>query len=263
MTGFAPANRLLPRLAAVVALSAGCSLQDFAYLNGGGGGSGGAGDPSSGNSSSGGTKLQGASGDQTSGAVGAGGSAAGSEATNGGEPGEMPLGGAPSEPAAGAPNAGTGAVGELVNPSFETSNTMGWTVEPADALIKKHAYVQWPVGGASVPDGNYELSTWHMTDMFSVEVYQTIMGLEDGTYTFKGYFSRGDGFNSTQMFARNCGGAEVEPVPVPLTEPTQWLAVPMTGIEVVGGSCEVGVLIDSNANNWLNADLFSFEKETQ
>jgi hypothetical protein len=50
-------------------------------------------------------------------------------------------------------------------------------------------------------------------------------------------------------------------VPIPLTEPTQWLDVEVTGIEVVGGSCEVGIAIDSKATNWLNADLFTFQKE--
>jgi hypothetical protein len=34
--------------------------------------------------------------------------------------------------------------------------------------------------------------------------------------------------------------------------------VELPGIVVSGGSCTVGVLIDSNANNWLNADKFTF-----
>jgi hypothetical protein len=262
-------NRLVSGLQTVAVLLAGCSLQKFDYLQGGDGGNGGGGVASSaGSSDQAGTDSQGESGRGEPGGGGGGASSAGTSSKGGNSPlggthhaGGDDAGGADGGGAGGKPNGGTGAVGELVNPSFETSNTSGWTVSPATALTKKHAFVQWPVGGGSVPDGNYEFSTWHMTDAFAVELYQTISGLEDGVYKFKGYFSRGDGFNAVSVFARNCGATDPDPVDVPLTEPTQWLAVEVVGITVTGGSCEVGLSIDSNASNWLNADLFSFEPD--
>jgi hypothetical protein len=261
-----------------VLLLAGCSFQSFDYLEeaSGSGGSGGAG--------AGGTTISAGSGNPQAGSNSpaeggmgepsrAGSSGGPSEAGKGGSGGSEPLaiggvpasdGGAGGVAGDGTGNENTGAVGQLVNPSFETSNTLGWTVEPTDALTKRHAFVQVPQGTATVPDGGYEFSTWHMTDAFAVEVSQTITGLEDGTYTFKGYFSRGDGFNSVSIFARNCGGeVDPEPVAVPLTDPSQWLNVELTGIEVLGGSCDVGLSIDSNPTNWLNADLFTFEKEAE
>jgi hypothetical protein len=251
-------------LQAALLLLVGCSLQKFDYLQGGASGASSGGSPAAGGSQDrGGTESSGEAGKletaagsagQAEAGKGGGGAESGGTSAAAGEGGMDSAGGAADKP-----NGGTGAVGELVNPSFETSNTMGWTVEPSDALTKKHAFVQWPVGGGSVPHGNYEFSTWHGTDAFAVEAYQKIEGLADGKYTFKGYFSRGDGFNDVHLFARHCGGAEAEPVPIPLTEPTQWLAVEMNGIDVVGGSCEVGMVIDSNASNWLNADMFSFE----
>lgn len=265
-------NRFLSGLQTVAVLLAGCSLQKFDYLQEGDGGSGGAGASSvGGNTDQAGTDSPGESGKGEPGAGGAAGSSSAGSASKGGKgplggthnAGGDDEGGADSGGAGGKPNGGTGAVGELVNPSFETSNTSGWTVSPATALTKKHAFVQWPVGGGSVPDGNYEFSTWHMTEAFEVDLYQTISGLEDGVYTFKGYFSRGDGFNAVSIFARNCGALDPEPVEVPLTEPTQWLAVEMVGITVTGGSCEVGLRIDSNASNWLNADLFSFGPDVE
>jgi hypothetical protein len=34
-------------------------------------------------------------------------------------------------------------------------------------------------------------------------------------------------------------------------------------IEVVGGSCEVGLHIESQPKEWMNADLFTFEKDAE
>jgi len=256
-------------------LLASCSFQNFDYLEqaagGGGGKSGGAGGAGT---TAGNSSQQAGSSSAAEGGMGEpanGGSAGSSTEAGKGGTGSEPVGsggvtdegGAGGTAGEGTGNAGTGAVGQLVNPSFETSNTLGWTVDPTDALTKRHAFVQLAQGTATVPDGAYQFSTWHMTDTYTVEVHQTVTGLEDGTYTFKGYFSRGDGFNAVSLFARNCGGTDPEPVPVPLTDASQWLNVELPGIEVVGGSCDVGLSIDSNPANWLNADLFTFEKEVE
>jgi hypothetical protein len=271
MGDFVRLSKFGTHLCAAGALLVACSLQNFDYLQDGGTGGTSAGTAGSNNAgasaSAGGTTILGEAGATLQGDAGRTSSPQGGKGgtppeTQMGEAGEPAfVGGAGGAAGADTGNMGTGAVGELVNPSFETGNTMGWTVLPAEALTKKHAYVQWPVGGGSVPEGHYEFSTWHETDAFTVELSQTIKGLSDGTYTFKGYFSRGDGFNSVTMFARNCGSTDPAPVPIPLTEPTQWLDVEVTGIEVVGGSCEVGIAIDSKPTNWLNADLFTFQKE--
>ena len=283
MKRIASTARLTPRAQAVLLLLASCSFQKFDYLQDGGGAnagssSGGKGGAATNNGGGGGSQQagsdsagaagqpesgRGGGGSGNSGAAGKGGNVnggrGGSEVVNDAGAGDQTsAGGAAGDT---GNNGGTGAVGQLVNPSFETSNTLGWTVEPTEALTKRHAFVQLPQGTATVPDGAYEFSTWHMTDAVTGEIYQTVTGLEDGTYTFKGYFSRGDGFNSVSMFARNCGGTDPEPVPVPLTDPSQWLNVEVTGIEVTGGSCDVGLSIDSNPANWLNADQFTFAKE--
>lgn len=267
--------RLTSRWQAGLVLLASCSFQNFDYLEdaaGSGGSSGGG---------AGGTALTAGSANQQAGSHAApeGGMGEPGNAGSAGGPSLAGKGGTDTEPdgtggvpepggAGGAAGedtgtAGTGAVGQLVNPSFETTNTLGWTVDPTDALTKRHAFVQLAQGTATVPDGSYQFSTWHMTDAYTVELHQTITGIEDGTYTFKAYFSRGDGFNSVFMFARNCGGTDPEPVPVPLTDASQWLNVEVTGIEVVGGSCDVGLSLDANPANWLNADLFTFEKEAE
>jgi len=241
----------------VLLLAAGCSLQDFDYLQQGGGGS-----------SAGGTASAGAN-SQSGSDTGEGGETAGSNSvagkggsnSSGSNSGGSNSGGSNSGGSAGKANGGTGAVGELVNPSFETSNTMGWTVDPADALSDRHAFVQPPTAGSSVPDGGYEFSTWHMTDKFVVDLHQTVTGIEDGTYVFKGYFNLGTGFNKVEAYATDCGGADPAPQAVVSNGATEWQAVSVTGIVVKGGECTVGVRIDSNPTNWLNADLFTFEPD--
>ncbi|RYZ09882.1 MAG: hypothetical protein EOO73_03095 [Myxococcales bacterium] len=248
-------------------LAAGCSLQDFDYLQKGTGGSNAGGTSSSAGTSAAGTESgQGGEGAEpsTAGTGGAepsagtksGGSNSGGTGNNAGTGGGGGKGGT-----GGTGGGGTGATGELLNGSFETNSTMGWTVDPAKALANppRYAFVQPPTSGATVPDGGYEFSTWHMVDAFKVDLYQTIEGVKDGTYVFKGYFNLGSGHNRVELYATNCGGKDPTPTAVLPAGDAVWSPVLLEGIEVKGGSCTVGLYIDSNKLNWLNADLFTFE----
>jgi len=243
----------------LLVLAVGCSLQDFDYLQHGAGGmsnaGGSGGNAAAGKSTQGGNDVEGEGGDRSPGA-------AGTRTETGGSGGVVSTAGKGN--VAGGPSGGSGGggpTGQLINPSFETGNTMGWTVDPPQIGAERHAYVQGPQGTAVLPDGNYQLSTWHKTDAFVVDVYQTVEGLKDGSYIFKGYYARGDGFNAVQFYAKDCGGAPVQPLPLPLAGPSDWLPAKLGPIEVKGGKCTVGVHIDSNATNWFNADLFSFEPD--
>lgn len=280
MKSFARSPRLASHLQTALLLVAGCSFQTFDYLEDGAGGSSsstagrnGAGsgtsnDSGSGGSQSGGSDTTPQGGEPDPGGGGKSTSSAG-QPSKGGKGGETVAdageGNAPQAGAGGAAGSSTGGTkptGELVNPSFETGTTTGWQVDPADALAAKHAFVQWAQGGGTVPDGKNEFGIWNAKDTYTVDLHQTIEGLEDGTYTFKGYFNRG-ALTAAWIFARECGGTDPEPMPVPLTEPAQWLAVSLPGIEVVGGTCQVGLHVEAEPENWLNADLFSFEKDAE
>jgi hypothetical protein len=243
-------------------LVAGCSLQDFDYLQQQGTGGSNAG----GTSSSAGTSTAGTE-------TGEGGEAAGPSA--GGKGGSAPTGGSNASGSASGGSAsgnggsssgtggggkggdgGTGATGELVNGSFETNTTIGWTLSPATSF----AFTQQKQGTATIPDGIYQFSTWAEKDAFTVDLHQTIEGVEDGTYVFKGYFNLGGSFNSVEAYATDCGGDDPEPIAILPAGASAWLPIEVSGIEVKGGSCTVGVRIDSNAQDWLNADLFTFER---
>lgn len=145
----------------------------------------------------------------------------------------------------------------LVNPSFESSLT-GWTIDPPDAgpSGKRYVYTQAPTDSSKPPNGSQELATWHDKDSYQVTVSQTLRGLKDGIYTFQGYFSS-DRSGGTFIFARNCGGADRE-VQVPTTSWT-WFTFGIKDIHVSGGSCEVGIRVIGAPNDYLNADMFTFE----
>jgi hypothetical protein len=200
-------------------LAAGCSLQDFDYLQQGAGGSSSAGTSSAAGTSTAGTENGEGGEGATPTAGGKGGTApSGGTKSGGSDSGGTNPGGAD---AGGAGIGGTDGTGELVNGSFETNSTAGWTVEPEKALQNppRYAFVQPPPQGAFVFDGSYEFSTWHAMDSYTVHLYQTIEGLADGTYRFKGYFNLGAGHNSVEIYAADCGGEDPEPTMVPAAGP--------------------------------------------
>jgi hypothetical protein len=147
----------------------------------------------------------------------------------------------------------------LVNPTFD-QGLAGWTFVPQSAM-GKYAFIQAPIGSATTPQGQaYELATYSATDAFAVQVSQTLSNLPDGRYTFSGFFNRGTN-NQAYMFANGCGGA-AQQTTIPISTPTGWDPVSITGIQVTGGTCQIGFYVDANATNWLNADGFSFQLDT-
>lgn len=274
-----------------------CSFQDFDHLQkgpggGGGGGqdatggravSGGAGNSSQGGASGGGGKSSlggaagssgapagGAGGDAGGGGVGGSGGAAG-EGEQGGEGGAV-VGGAGGQGAGpGQGGAGGDAVGGaggvggpvlvgnlLANPSFEAGLT-GWMVDPTSAAISptRYVYTQPAASGGTTVDGTLELATWHLTDEYTLAVYQVVRGLRPGVYSFKGNFSSLRS-RAAYLFARNCGGPERQAVIV--TNSFPWFEVAIPDIEVSTPTCEVGFSVHNVGDDWVNADMFTFEK---
>ena len=238
------ARRFVLAVGGSMAWLAACSFQDFSSLDGGDDSGTGDGDgDGDGDTGSGGrtnTSSGGRSGNE-------GGESSGGQGETGDGDGDMGgMGGAP-EP-------------ELLNPSFETGSTLNWEVSPSSAIASRHVYVQFPTGEVPAPDGNYELAFWHATDSYDLVVSQKLTGLSDGTYTFSGYFSRGANLLVT-MFAKNCSAKDPTPKEIPSTDPSSFTRFSLTGIEVKGGSCEVGITVEGGPNDWMNADLFALTRE--
>jgi hypothetical protein len=235
-----------------------------------GGGSSSSGSSSVGNSNTG--AAAGASASQDGGAAGAatsgGGSGGGGPPTggtgpsggSGGDAGAAPQGGVGGEPVApGTP--------VLVNPSFE-GGLKGWSVDPPSAAdASEHAPAKPPVfqqwggeGAANVQavDGDYVLSTWYESAGYSARIYQVLEGLEDGTYTLKAHVANIATINTAELYAKGC--SDTDPAPLALSGSETLIERVLEGIEVEGGTCEVGINIEAKAADWVNVDLFSFEK---
>lgn len=234
-----------------------CSLQNFDALGSGVNNATGGLDQGTGGSPSdggGNAATQGGTTD-TGGAVGTS-STGGKSAIAPRTGGTSSFGGASST--GGASSAG-GASGKLVNPSFE-SGSNGWMSDPASELGFPNsslysAFVQGPIGTATVHQGNYQLSIYNSTRTYQVKIYQVITGLSDGQYIFSGWFTRGT-MTTAYLYATGCGGAEPAHSAIPTSD--IWTAVSVTGIAVAGGHCEVGFYVEGNNPDWLNADDFAF-----
>lgn len=234
-----PRRRLLVWAAALAGVYA-CSFQDFSSLQDGGGSSGGG-------TSGGGDGSGGAGGAaSTGGSPDTGGAASGGVGPGSGGGGLGGMGGVP--------------VSFIENGSFETGNTSSWDVVPSSALQNRHVYVQTPTGTVPAPDGVYELAFWHDTDSYQVTISQVVEDLEDGTYTLAGFFSRGANMTAT-LFARNCSDKDPEPRDIPMTDPNSFTLFRLTDIEVSGGRCEVGVMVDAGPGDWMNMDMLTLTKE--
>jgi hypothetical protein len=158
---------------------------------------------------------------------------------------------------AGGADVDAGPPNLITNWSFENGYA-GWLFLPTTAE-GKDAFTQTPVPGAHVIDGQYEMATWSGTEAFTVKIYQQLTNVPNGTYTFQGYFNLGMN-NQVYLYSKNCGGPDQQ-ANIPITGATQWESIAITGIQVTGGSCEVGFYIDAAVSNWVNADAFTFELE--
>lgn len=230
--------------------STACSLKNFDYLKEG---SSAAGDSSLGGQDTGGGGNANVAGESSGGSSGSESSAGGTTTARGGSTGSS-VGGTS------ATTTTAGPTGKLINPSFENGST-GWTADPAGELgwpndPKYSAFVQPPVGSATVHEGAVQLSFYNSERAFQVKVSQTIEGIADGQYTFSGWFTLGT-LKSTYIYAKGCGGTDPPQVPITLSD--IWHQVSIPTIDVVGGKCEVGFYVDGAAFSWLNADDFAFE----
>jgi hypothetical protein len=98
------------------------------------------------------------------------------------------------------------------------------------------------------------LSVYDATRTYAFKVYQVVDGLTDGQYVFSGWFYHG-AITTAYLFATDCGGAD--PAHATVVTSDTWVKVTLTGIEVVGGHCEVGFYVEGGGADWLNADDFT------
>ncbi len=297
------ARSSLPALACVALGLYACSLQNFEYLQEGeagapSGGKGGSAGSSGGSSGAGGSSGSTAGSSNPSDGGGGDGAGQGGEAGIAGSSGEggAPAGGTGGTVEGGAPSAGQGGEGgvplgsggdgtgtgatagtpseggaggeppvvaqpELQNPDFELG-LVGWIVDPPSAALPANRYIYTQAPNPTNGSG-LALATWHMSAEYEIFVYQTLTGLEPGTYTFKGMLST-QSTREAYLFARNCGGEEIREIIYPVS--FEWFEVAIESFTVSQDTCEVGLFVHGTKvgdamPDWLNADNFSFEKD--
>lgn len=246
-----PSIRLF-RLASGFALLAACSFQDFSSLQDGeaGGGDGdGDGNGDGDGDATGGTSTGDGDGDGSGGIGGTGGTSTGDGDGDGDGDTSGGMGGMGGMP-----------VSVLENGSFETSSTAGWTIDPPGAVSSRHVFVQAPTGTVPAPDGIYELAFWHDTDSYEVTISQQVSDIPDGTYTLRGYFSRGPNL-MVEFFARGCSDEDPQPEEIPVTDSNSFTLFIVEDIVVEGGECEIGISVSAGPGDWMNVDHITLTRE--
>lgn len=141
----------------------------------------------------------------------------------------------------------------VVNPSLEndgcaTSKIAGWSYSgsvPASDYLEKNNNAK----SGRFHHVNYSASA------YDAYTYQTISGLENGTYTLKAWVQSSGGQNTAKMLATDFGSSEVN-VNLPTT--SAWTQVSINNITVTNGQCTIGFYTNANANNWSCFDDVEF-----
>ncbi|MFJ3670801.1 glycosyl hydrolase 53 family protein [Streptomyces sp. NPDC090106] len=142
------------------------------------------------------------------------------------------------------------AASTLTNGGFETDGAgaatpSGWSEYGSTAA----SYVE--SGGHA---GSYRLTHW-ASAAYTVETYQYLSGLTNGTYTLTAWVRSGGGQNSAYLALKNCGSAE-QRTDLPVSA-GGWIRI-VTSIAVTNNQCTISVNSNANAGNWINVDDLTF-----
>lgn len=102
---------------------------------------------------------------------------------------------------------------------------------------------------------------WWRGEPFKVELSHAFTGLQDGRYTLRAWAAGGGGEKALQLFARDCGDAATHGADITNTGWQKWKQYTVSGIQVSGGRCTVGVRVDGQTGNWGNLDDIEFLRE--
>ncbi len=140
----------------------------------------------------------------------------------------------------------------VVNPSFEADRVekkkpVGWIVEDSIAG-SAHANLK----NVSMYCGKFAWQQKASND-YTGKLYQIIDNLPDGKYTLKAWVKSSGGQNAANMYIKDYGGEEIN---VSIAhEIAEWTQITVCeGLEIKGGSCEIGFFSDAKAEQWIMMD---------
>ena len=144
-------------------------------------------------------------------------------------------------------------VGPIVNPDFEangpTETPTGWSTTGNAAA----SYTQQ--GGYS---GKYCL-TQYAANAYQVYTYQTVTGIENGTYVLTAWTQNSGGQNFCYLNATSYGGGSERMTSLPVS--STWTQVIIRGIQVTNGQLTIGLNSDAMAGNWAKLDGLVLTKD--
>lgn len=108
--------------------------------------------------------------------------------------------------------------------------------------------------------GNWTYKYWWSAP-FKSTLTRTFTGIPDGTYSLSVYAMGGGGEKTIKLFAENYGGSGRKETEIVNTGWKAWKQYTVSGIEVRGGKCTIGIYIDANSGNWGNFDDVEFYLE--
>ncbi|SBW06325.1 conserved exported hypothetical protein [uncultured Eubacteriales bacterium] len=155
----------------------------------------------------------------------------------------------------GIPSFGNGNL--VINGSFEDDGCVaaapeGWHFEGANP---ESTYLEKNSSSAS---GRFHV-VHYSAQAHDAYTWQTIYGLENGTYTLRAMVQSGGGQTQNKLLATDFGGAGEKNVTIPVSTP--WVRVEITGIQVTNGKCTVAFYTQGNAGDWSCIDNVELIKQ--
>jgi hypothetical protein len=139
----------------------------------------------------------------------------------------------------------------VLNPSFEADR------------VAQHTLAGWTnftnISGGD-PNGNSRKGEAHTGNFCMEQQYATDytagmaqdIKLPNGTYTLSAWVQSSGGQNSAVLAAKNFGGTDMShSIANPIKD---WTLVSIPGIQVTNGECQVAIISDAKANNWVKVD---------
>ncbi|BDI27966.1 hypothetical protein CCAX7_000170 [Capsulimonas corticalis] len=160
----------------------------------------------------------------------------------------------------GTPRASTLPLNYAINPSFEynhaaVSAPLDWSKYSPNGSGDYNACYTENLGVAH--RGSYQMACYR-SSAYSIQPYQLIANLPNGTYTLKAWVQSSGGLSTANMYAwryadPNGGAVLTAGIPATGSGSGDWVQISISGIPVSDGECEIGFQI-AGAGQWVRMD---------
>ncbi|MEW9701524.1 Ig-like domain-containing protein [Paenibacillus sp. SI8] len=142
----------------------------------------------------------------------------------------------------------------LQDPGFEAADPSPWVISGTSSAVSIQAKDNHTQGGP------HSVAYWSDSS-FQFSVSQRIEGLADGRYVLTAWSQGGGGEKVSRLFAKDYGGEQLY-ADFTNTGYDLWSQPKISHIQinVINGTCTVGVEVEGNPNNWGSLDDVAFTR---